>query len=145
MAVREFTPPKDAGPDGEWWAQVVERFATVRGFVRMVCEVIEFGATADAVRVVKTMRALPKLIDAGAPRSVGSDQPISSSPQRPYLLVCGGVANPSRIRPSPIHRPNQPSDTLGGGLEARGRPATSVSHSPVPAENGIRAGHGLLI
>jgi len=37
--------PKDAGPDGEWRVQVVERFATVRGFVRMVCEVIEFGAT----------------------------------------------------------------------------------------------------
>jgi TnpA family transposase len=64
-AVREFTPPVGAGPDGEWRAQVVERFATVRGFIRMLCQVIEFGATADAVRVVKAMQALPKLIDAG--------------------------------------------------------------------------------
>jgi TnpA family transposase len=64
-AVREFIPPADAGPDGEWRAQVVERFATVRGFIRLVCQVIDFGATADAVRVVNAMRALPKLIDAG--------------------------------------------------------------------------------
>ncbi|MGH3409528.1 MAG: DUF4158 domain-containing protein [Streptosporangiaceae bacterium] len=64
-AVREFIPPKDAGPDGEWRAQVVARFNTVRGFIRMLCQVIEFGATADAVRVVNAMRALPKLIDAG--------------------------------------------------------------------------------
>ena len=64
-AVREFTPPADAGPDGDWRAQVVERLNTVRGFIRMLCQVIEFGATADAVRVVNAMRALPKLIDAG--------------------------------------------------------------------------------
>jgi hypothetical protein len=37
-AVREFVPPTDAGPDGEWRAQVVERFATVRGFIRLVCQ-----------------------------------------------------------------------------------------------------------
>jgi hypothetical protein len=30
-----------------------------------LCQVIEFGATADAARVVTAMRALPKLIDAG--------------------------------------------------------------------------------
>jgi hypothetical protein len=64
-AVREFTPPKDAGPDGEWRAQVVDRFNTVRGFIRILCQVIGFGATVDAVRVVKAMQALPKLIDAG--------------------------------------------------------------------------------
>jgi hypothetical protein len=30
-AVREFVPPDDAGADGQWRAQVVERFNTVRG------------------------------------------------------------------------------------------------------------------
>jgi TnpA family transposase len=65
-SVREFTPPKDAGPDGEWRAQVVERFRTVSGFVRMLCRVIEFGATADAVRVVKAMQALGPLLSADA-------------------------------------------------------------------------------
>jgi TnpA family transposase len=64
-AVQEFIPPKDASPDGEWRAQVVERFNTVLGFVRLLCQVISFGATAEAVRVVNAMRELPKLIDAG--------------------------------------------------------------------------------
>jgi hypothetical protein len=64
-AVQEFIPPKDASPDGEWRAQVVERFNTVRGFVRLLCQVISFGATAEAVRVVNAMRDLPKLVDAG--------------------------------------------------------------------------------
>jgi len=36
-AVQEFLPPTDATPDGEWRAQVVERFNTVRGFVRLLC------------------------------------------------------------------------------------------------------------
>ncbi len=64
-SVREFIPPADTAPDGEWRAQVVERFNTVRGFVRMLCQVIDFGATAEAVRVVTAMRALPRFIDAG--------------------------------------------------------------------------------
>lgn len=63
-AVKEYIPPADAAPNGEWRAQVVERFKMVRGFVRMLCQVIDFGATAEAVRVVKAMRALPKLLDA---------------------------------------------------------------------------------
>ena len=35
-AVQEFVPPKDASRT-EWRAQVVERFNTVRGFVRLLC------------------------------------------------------------------------------------------------------------
>ncbi|MEV6635399.1 hypothetical protein AB0M54_32075 [Actinoplanes sp. NPDC051470] len=64
-SVKEFLPPTDAAPDGEWRAQVVERFNTVRGFVRLLCQVVSFGATAEAVRVVNAMRDLPALIDAG--------------------------------------------------------------------------------
>ncbi|GAA0451525.1 transposase [Actinoplanes capillaceus] len=63
-SVQELIPPKDAEPDGQWRAQVVERFNTVRGFVRLLCQVISFGATAEAVRVVNAMRELPALIDA---------------------------------------------------------------------------------
>lgn len=69
-AVQEHIPPPGAAPDGQWRAQVVERFKTVRGFVRMLCEVIDFGATAEAMRVVEAMRALPGLIDAGARRGI---------------------------------------------------------------------------
>ncbi|KUL30853.1 hypothetical protein ADL15_23105 [Actinoplanes awajinensis subsp. mycoplanecinus] len=46
--VAEMIPPAGADPDGQWRAAVVERFATVRPFLRMLCEVVEFGATAGA-------------------------------------------------------------------------------------------------
>jgi len=48
--VQEFIPPPDADPDGQRRAMVVERYATVRGFVKMLCRAIEFEATADAAR-----------------------------------------------------------------------------------------------
>ena len=43
---------------------VVERYATVRGFVKMLCRVIEFEATADAQKVLTAVRDLPGLLDA---------------------------------------------------------------------------------
>ncbi|WP_204036608.1 Tn3 family transposase [Micromonospora qiuiae] len=66
-AVEGVTPlisPADTDPDGQWRAAVVERFASVRGFVKMLCQVIEFGAAADARRVLEAMRRLPELLDA---------------------------------------------------------------------------------
>jgi len=62
--VQEFIPPPGADPDGQWRAAVVERYATVRGFVEMLCRVIEFEATADAQKVLTAMRDLPGLLDA---------------------------------------------------------------------------------
>ena len=62
--VQEFIPPPGADPDGQWRAMVVERYATVRGFVKMLCRVIEFEATADAQKVLTAMRDLPGLLDA---------------------------------------------------------------------------------
>jgi hypothetical protein len=62
--VQEFIPPPDADPDGQWRAMVVERYATVRGFVKILCRVIDFEATADAQKVLTAMRDLPGLLDA---------------------------------------------------------------------------------
>lgn len=62
--VSEVLPPLDADPDGEWRAALVERFASVRGFVPLLCEVVEFGATADAARVLHALKGLPELLEA---------------------------------------------------------------------------------
>jgi hypothetical protein len=62
--VQEMIPPPQADPHGEWRAAVVERLATVRPFVRLLCEVIEFGATVDASPVLAAMRDLAQLLDA---------------------------------------------------------------------------------
>ncbi len=61
--VQEMIPPPAADTQGQWRAQVVERFATVRPFVRLLCEVIEFGATVDAAPVLAAMRGLAHLLD----------------------------------------------------------------------------------
>jgi hypothetical protein len=39
--VAEMIPPAGTDPDGQWRAAVVERFSTVRPFLRMLCAVIE--------------------------------------------------------------------------------------------------------
>lgn len=52
-----------ADPQGQWRAAVVERFAAVRGFVKMLCQVIEFGATADSAPVLGAMRDLGELLE----------------------------------------------------------------------------------
>src|SRR6266545_6819943 len=41
----DIAPPADADPDGEWRTALIDRFASVRAFVPLFCETIEFGAT----------------------------------------------------------------------------------------------------
>jgi hypothetical protein len=66
----EVARPADANPDGEWRTALVERFASVRAFVPLLCETIEFGATAQAVGILKAMTDLPGLLDARATTAV---------------------------------------------------------------------------
>jgi len=66
----EVAQPPDADPDGEWRAALVDRYASVRVFVPMLCETIHFGATADAVGVLSALRELPRLLDARATKAV---------------------------------------------------------------------------
>ena len=61
--VQEMIPPPAADTQGQWRAQMVERFATVRPFVRLLCEVIEFGATVDAAPMLAAMRDLAHLLE----------------------------------------------------------------------------------
>ena len=71
--VQEMIPPPAADAHGQWRAQVVERFATVRPFVRLLCEVIEFGATVDAAPVLAAMRDLAQLLEARPSERVLND------------------------------------------------------------------------
>jgi TnpA family transposase len=61
--LQEFIPPPGADPHGQWRAAVVERYAMVRGFVKRLCRVIAFEATADAEKILTAMRALAHLLD----------------------------------------------------------------------------------
>lgn len=69
-AVADIEPPDRAELDGQWRAALVERFATVRGFVKLLCPVIGFGATAEAAPVLEAMQQFPELLATRPPRRV---------------------------------------------------------------------------
>ncbi|PZS27965.1 MAG: Tn3 family transposase [Pseudonocardiales bacterium] len=58
----EVAPPPDADPDGEWRQRLVTRYPSVRGFVPLLCQVIDFDATAEATEVLAALQALPDLL-----------------------------------------------------------------------------------
>lgn len=60
----QITPPPQAGSDGAWRATVVERYNSVKGFVKILCQSIIFGATTDAQRVLGAMEDLAQLLEA---------------------------------------------------------------------------------
>ncbi|GAA3616278.1 hypothetical protein GCM10022419_121950 [Nonomuraea rosea] len=62
-AIIELTPPTDSDADEAWRAMLVGRFAMVRPFLSRLCEVIEFGATAEGRPMLAALRALPALME----------------------------------------------------------------------------------
>jgi len=66
----EVAPPADADPDGEWRTALIDRFASVRAFVPLLCQTIEFGATTQAAGILEAMTDLPRLLDARATTAV---------------------------------------------------------------------------
>ena len=59
---RAFVPDDDGDGDAEWRAELVARYGTVRGFIRLLVEVINFGAAGAAPEVVEALSRLPELI-----------------------------------------------------------------------------------
>ncbi|MEV1248654.1 DUF4158 domain-containing protein [Nonomuraea sp. NPDC049750] len=71
-AVTGMVPPPDADADGQMRALLAERIATVSGFLKTLTAVIEFGANAEAQRVLAAMKTLPRLLD-GRKKKVTED------------------------------------------------------------------------
>ncbi|MFI6182986.1 Tn3 family transposase [Nonomuraea sp. NPDC051191] len=61
-AIIELTPPADSDADEAWRAMLVGCFAMVRPFLPQLCEVIQFGATAEGRPVLAALRTLPSLM-----------------------------------------------------------------------------------
>jgi hypothetical protein len=59
------------GYDAEWRAELVARYGTVRGFIRLLVEVIDFGAVEAGVPVVQALKRLPDLIGR---KKVGAEE-----------------------------------------------------------------------
>jgi TnpA family transposase len=60
--VSEFVPDQDADDDGEWRAELVKRYASVRGFIGLLVEVVDFGAVEAGAMIVGGVRQLPALL-----------------------------------------------------------------------------------
>ena len=61
-AVTDNAPAPGADPDGEWRAAMAAQIGTVRGFVKILTEVIRFGTTAEGEPVLAAMKALPCIL-----------------------------------------------------------------------------------
>src|SRR5438552_2058378 len=59
--VSEDAPPPGA-EDDDWRAELTGRYQTVVGFLKLLPEVITFGATAEGTPVLAAMRALPGVL-----------------------------------------------------------------------------------
>src|SRR5262249_59039367 len=62
-AVADMVPPDDSDADAEMRAHLTERIATVTPFLKILTEVITFGAAPEGEAALAAMKALPRLLD----------------------------------------------------------------------------------
>lgn len=64
--VTRVAPPRDVDPDGEWRQRLLSRYSLARGFVPLLCQVIDFDATVQATPVLTALQELPVLLETRA-------------------------------------------------------------------------------
>ena len=119
--VTGMVAPPDAEDDGGWRAEMATKYQVVSGMVKMLTEVIEFGANAEGERVLAAMAGLPGVLALPVPQPLGhgaappADRPRggqraveapgvrasaahrrSGGPQRVRVLRAGAVPPPSQ-------------------------------------------------
>ena len=62
VLVNENAPPVDAADPDDWRTELIGRYTTVSGFLKMLPEVITFGANAEGALVLEAMKALPGVL-----------------------------------------------------------------------------------
>ncbi|MBH0247317.1 Tn3 family transposase, partial [Streptomyces cavourensis] len=61
-AMVELAPPLDSDADEAWRRMLVSRFSTVRPFLKLLVEVVDFDATAEGAPVLRAFLSLPELM-----------------------------------------------------------------------------------
>ncbi|WP_435616135.1 Tn3 family transposase [Streptomyces coelicoflavus] len=61
-ALFELTPPLDSDADEAWRSQLLTRFGTVRPFLGLLVQVVDFGATPEGLPVLRALKTLPDLM-----------------------------------------------------------------------------------
>ncbi|MFC4062898.1 DUF4158 domain-containing protein [Planomonospora corallina] len=62
LVVNDSVLPADAADPDDWRAELVGRYTTVSGLLKVLPEVIEFGANAEGTPVLEAMKALPGVL-----------------------------------------------------------------------------------
>jgi hypothetical protein len=62
VLVNKNVLPADAADPDDWRAELLGRYVTVSGFLKLLPNVISFGASAEGAPVLKAMRALPDVL-----------------------------------------------------------------------------------
>jgi TnpA family transposase len=62
VTVNSSVPPADAADPDDWRGELVGRYTTVSGFLKLLPKVIEFGANAEGAAVLGAMRMLPDVL-----------------------------------------------------------------------------------
>jgi hypothetical protein len=62
-AVADLVPPPGSDADAEMRARLTERIATVTSFLKILTEIITFGAAPEGEAALAAMKALPRLLD----------------------------------------------------------------------------------
>ncbi|GAA4621992.1 Tn3-like element Tn3 family transposase [Actinoallomurus vinaceus] len=60
--IAECVPDGDGDEDAEWRAALASRYGTVRGFIRLLVDTVDFGAVEAGAPVVKALKQLPHLV-----------------------------------------------------------------------------------
>ena len=62
VLVNENVPPADAADPDDWRVELLGRYSTVSGFLKLLPTVIAFGANAEGAPVLEAMHALPDVL-----------------------------------------------------------------------------------
>ncbi|MEU3534231.1 hypothetical protein AB0E70_21950 [Streptomyces murinus] len=87
--IASVVPDTDGDDDGEWRAELVARYGTVRGFVRLLVEITDFGAVEAGAEVVQGLQAAP-----------GSDRPQEGRRRRGRRRSGDGLMAAAGVRRS---------------------------------------------
>lgn len=88
MVVSENVPPADTDEGDDWRTELVKRFPTVSGFLKVLTQVIRFGANAEGAPVLAAMTGVADVLAhrsrLAAPLIAGHliDVPVVSGPWR---------------------------------------------------------------
>jgi TnpA family transposase len=72
--VQELVANVDSDDEGEMRARLAERSRLAGGFIKPLCEVIEFGANAEGATVLAEMRRMPRLLAAHRLKTADIDE-----------------------------------------------------------------------